>query len=132
MRAEFFDRQDERNPLNGCTVTTSMQLGHVMSALGDRSPFFAELLGDNGYKLLVGIGPDMGCVQFSAADGSPPYLMAVSVIPSYAEDHACFLVGNTPTPVAKRHILPVDVVWDIAEYFIETGRRKEDIRWEEL
>lgn len=132
MTAQFYDRQDNHNPLNGRTVTTSTQLHDIMSVLEGRPPFFGELIGDNGTKLLLGIGPETGCVQFSAVDGTPPYLMAVSVTPWYTEDHAYFLIGNTPSPVPKRYIVTLDVMRKIAEYFIETGQRKDDIPWEEI
>jgi hypothetical protein len=133
MTAEFFDRQDERNPLNGCTVTTAAQLCRVMSVLdlATRTPFFAELIGVNGYKLLLGLGPNLGCVQFSAVDGSPPYLMAVNTTPYCVERSLSFLIGGTPSPVPGRYLFPLHIISKIAERFVETGDRKDDIVWEE-
>ena len=41
-----------------------------------RPPFMCQFVGENGFNLTVGIDHDFGCVQYSANDGSPPYLMA--------------------------------------------------------
>jgi len=69
---QFFDRQDPANSLNGVEIHDSTGLRRLLDSVRDRPPFFAELIGENGFKLLVGIGAITGCVQFSAADGAAP------------------------------------------------------------
>lgn len=81
MIVEFFDRQDDANPMNGSRVDGVEPLLRVLDAQQDRDPFFAELVGANGFKLLVGLGGAVGCLQFSASTGEPPYLMAVNPDP---------------------------------------------------
>ena len=46
--------------------------------LETKAHFFCELLADNGYNLLVGVGR-IGCVQYSPDNGNPPYLMACPI-----------------------------------------------------
>ena len=76
MTVEFFDRQDGDGPRNGETLRSSTELRPLLDGLLGREPFFAELVGDGGAQLLLGIGPE-ACVQHSAVDGSCPYLTAV-------------------------------------------------------
>jgi len=92
----------------------------------------AQLFGDNGYNLMVGIGGTSGCVQYSRSDGNSPYLVAVAANPTAEEGDIEFLCGNTPTPVSKRYILPFEKVKEIASYFLETGARSAKVRWEEI
>ena len=74
----FLDHQDETNPLNGFVIVDDAQLSQVLDSFRTREPFFAELYCENGYKLLIGIGRTVGCVQYGRSDGDKPYLMAVT------------------------------------------------------
>jgi hypothetical protein len=69
VRAQYFDLNDMTNPLNGRWLT---DLREVFERLHDKKPFLAELIGDNGYKLLLGLGADVGFAQFGTSDDEPP------------------------------------------------------------
>src|SRR5205807_1365613 len=75
MSVRIFDQQDECNPLNGTVIADKEQLCRILESLRQRKPFFAELYDDNGYNLLIGIGEEIGCVQYSRADGNLAYLV---------------------------------------------------------
>jgi immunity protein Imm1 of predicted polymorphic toxin system len=96
-----------------------------------RAPFLAELVGTNGYTLLLGLGSSDGCVQFSSNDGAPPYLMAVRPN-GEQEGEQDFLISSTPSPVPRRYCLPMQKVAEIAATFLESGERYPDIEWEAL
>jgi hypothetical protein len=132
MNLEFFDRENERNPLNGSIISQRGHLRELLNQLQDRSPFFCELLGQNGQKILLGIGGPKGCVQHSNIDGSPPYLMAVSENPEHQGEHVDFLIGGTSTPVPSRYCIPFKTVNEIATYFQMTGGRSPMVAWEEV
>jgi hypothetical protein len=136
MTVTFFDRQDESNPNNAKQIDNSDQLLKLLTSLRNRAPFFVELLGENGYALLVGIGPVTGRIQYSPGNGTLPYLMAVgdSAIQNPStkdQDYVEFLTSDAPTPVSKRYCLPFDVVQQGAAYFLETGNRIPTLMWEE-
>lgn len=130
MNVTFFDREDDTNRLNGTIIRDNSQLFKVLDSLRNRTPFFCELVGDNGYCLLVGIGRD-GCVEYSRCDGEPPYLGAVASNKERARGHIEFLMGGTPTPISKRNCMPFDAVREIAGYFRETGGMHPGVTWEE-
>jgi hypothetical protein len=132
MKVEFFDRQDRTNPLNGTELVTDVELSNLIEGLRSRPPFFCELMGENGFALLVGIGHDVGCVQHSAWDGDSPYLMATNNSVFNISDCICFLAGGTLTPVPRYYCLSMELVKQIANYFIKTGDRYADVRWEEI
>jgi hypothetical protein len=135
MRSQFFDRQHTDNPLNGVMVDNSAALRTLVHNLQGREPFFAELIGDNRCKLLLGIGPAEGCVQFSTVDGAPPYLMAMRNDPEQeGVEQNCldFLIGDTPTPVPRRYCLPMHKVVEIAANFLMQGERSTDVTWESI
>ena len=132
MTAQFFDRQDPANPMNGATVRNSIELREMLGRLRGRQPFFAELIDENGFKLLLGIGASEGCVQFSATDGSAPYLMAVAKNAPRGAGEVEFLIGDTATPVPKRYCLPYDTMVAIAARFADSGQRDLGVDWEQV
>ena len=131
MRAKFFDKQDPGNPLNGMTLSDSAALRDIIQSARQRAPFMADLIGENGRQLILGLGLADGCVQFSSNDGSPPYVVAVGVNPE-EEGEQDFLVCDTKTAIPRRYCLPMSRVADIAVVFLETGERALDVTWEEI
>ena len=131
MRAQFFDRQDAENPLNGKMLDDPAVLQEIVHSSQERAPFLAELIGINERKLLLGLGSAYGCVQFSSTDGEPPYLMAVAEKPEQEGEQA-FLMGNTPTPVPQRYCIPMRKVVEIATVFLISGERASNVEWEEI
>ena len=132
MTLEFFDRQQASNPANGTRIEREGDLLKILDGLLKREPFFCELVADNGYKQLIGIGERIGCVQHSQNDGSPPYLMAVEGNELTGQPYAEFLMGHAPTPVSTRYCMPFDKVRQIAIHFLRTGERDPSVPWEEI
>ena len=131
MRARFFDRQDTANPLNGRMLSSPAAARDIVRRMQGRTPFLAELIGENGRKLLLGLGSADGCVQFSSSDGSPPYLMAVGSNPD-EEGEQEFLIGGAASPVPRRYCLPMLKVEEIAAAFLDSGKRAPHVTWEEI
>jgi hypothetical protein len=129
---EIYDRQDLRNAVNGTGVANGKQVVALIEALRQRPPFFCELVGENGYNLLVGIGGAIGCTQYSRADGNPPYWMATSPSTKHKEGVVDFLIADTATPVPARYCVPFDAVKDIIVYFQNTGLRNPAVDWDEI
>ena len=132
MMVRFFDRQELSNPVNGTNISTKADLLAELNSLSYRKPFFCELAEENSYNLLIGLGGAVGCVQYSAADGSTPYLMAVGPDGFEQEGFEEFLIDDTATPVARRYCMSFDLVKEVAVYFLETGDRNPLVTWEEI
>jgi len=133
MIVRFFDLQDETNPLHLASIKDDGQLVRDLDGLRSRPPFMCELVGENAYKLLIGVGRDLGCTQYSAVGGDPPYLMAVAPNAGLRpEEYVEFLCGATPTPVPRQFVLPFGLIKDIAVHFRQTGERSPAVSWEEL
>jgi hypothetical protein len=132
MKAIFNDMQDYSSFLNGATVRNRKELFTVLDSVRDREPFVCEFVGDNGYKLMLGIGKYIGSVQHSPSDGDVPYIVAVEPGHHGEQDYVEFLIGNTPTHIPRRNCLPIEVVKQIAVYFIETGNRWPGVSWKEV
>ena len=132
MNVRFFDRQDESNPCHGDSVADVNWLMARIDELRQRPASFCELQADNGFNLLLGVGQDRGCAQYSAADGSPPYLMLVDENAASDQDYMDFLTANTDTPVSERYCAPIDRIKEVAKQFVVTGARSEQFMWEEI
>jgi hypothetical protein len=136
VMVKFFDRQEMSNPLNGAEIITGVALSRIIDSSRNRNPFFCELIFENGCKLLVGIGPNVGCAQFTSSNAEPPYLMATQEIVECDTDDTVdfadtvdFLVGNTLTPVPRYYCMSMDSVKQIALHFLETGHRDPNFAW---
>ncbi len=131
MMVTFCDMHDESNPQNGAAVHEPSDLLKMLDSFRDREPFFAELVGENGYKLTIGIGK-IGAVQHSRSDDEPPYLMAVESAREKPDSDQEFLAGNELTEVSSHYLLPFERVKEIAVYFQRTGERSPAVSWEDL
>lgn len=137
MIAKFYDRQDASNPFNGSLVASQRDVEAILDGIENREPFFCELVGDNGYSLLVGVGSQSGCVQYSRNDGTPPYFMArlnrfQADRSESTQDYVEFLIADTMSPIPTRYCLPMDSVKSISAHFCETGERSSSFAWEEI
>jgi hypothetical protein len=130
MAANFFDRQDTGNAANGTSLARGSELRELLDGVQHREPFFAELIGDNGFTLLLGIGATFGCAQLSPSDGSLPCLMVVTPLSDASE--RAFLIGGTPSPVPRRYILSRETLLEVAAAFLERGERHAGLRWEDV
>ena len=54
----------EQSLLNGSVLETDTDLQAILRKPADREPFFCELEGPNGRRLLVGLSDDAGCVEY--------------------------------------------------------------------
>jgi hypothetical protein len=132
MIIRYLSHQDKFDPMNGRPIERREQLSELLDLRRNKRPFVAEISGDNGFQLTFGIGSNLCCVQHSYANGSQPYLMAVSPHPTMKEGCAEFLSANTPTPIAARYIISFDELKEIAQYFLQTGDRSNAVSWQVL
>jgi hypothetical protein len=133
MNVTFFDRDDAANHFNGTLISNDDTLLRILmlQSKQDRPPFFCELVGENGFCLLVGIGR-IGCAQYSRSDGEVPYLMAVANERSPKGGCIEFLFQGIPTDVRAGFCVSFPIVLEIAKYFRETGGAYPAISWEKI
>jgi hypothetical protein len=132
MNAILRDFQEgSDNPLDGTQVVDSRQLRDIFDQLQQRDPFILELQGDNGYRLIVGIGGPISCIQHSSSDGEPPYLVAVMKDGQYRTEltDCVFLCGGQATEIRGSQCVPFSVLQSVASHFLETGTRSDEVDW---
>lgn len=125
----FSDLQESSNSLNGMRLESRLELEEVLEKLRNRDPFFFELVGENGYQLLVGLG-EVGCAQYGRHDGAGLYQVALAPAAQDVDGYFGFLAGGTSTPVSKRYCMPLEQVRQIILYFLETGACSPEFSWE--
>ncbi len=132
MSAMYFDRHNKSNPNNGAVLVDGAAAKVMLLKHEATKPFFSELVFDDQTKLLVGLGPEIGCAQFTNADDEPPYLVARIESENMREGFADFVIGNEPSEVPLRLCIPLDVLLEVVAYFVDTGRRSSIVSWEEI
>lgn len=130
MRVRYHNLEDELDPMNRTEITGRAKLGELLDDRRTKQAFVAELVADNGFKIVFGISADFGCVEYISTDGDLPYLMAVSPHPPIVSGYFEFLLGGTATPIPAREILTFDEMKKIAMHFLETGERSDAFSWE--
>jgi Immunity protein Imm1 len=124
--------QDKFDPMNGQSIEQKDKLAELLHRRRNQRPFVAELAGDNGFQITFGVGTNLCAAQHSRADGSPPYLMAVSPRPPMKKGCVEFLAAGTPTPFAARYIISFEELEEIALHFLVTGERSAAVSWQVL
>jgi hypothetical protein len=132
MKVRYLNYQTESDSMNGAVITDEAKVAELLNGRRNQPPFLAELAGDNGFQIMMGIGRDLCCVQYSPANGKAPYLMAVSFHPPMKTGYVEFLTANTPTAIASRYIISFDELKVIAFNFLKTGERSGEMLWQEL
>jgi hypothetical protein len=132
VKLEFFDHETHADASKRRSILDETDLLGLFHSLIHRKPFFFELRGENGYSLFIGIGTSVGCLQHSLTNGDLPYMMAVNVQSNDSSKYLEFISGGTATPVSMRYCLPIQLVIDIAVYFLRTGKRSPAVPWEEI
>jgi hypothetical protein len=132
MIVRYKNQQDKSDPMNDVAITSKKELSDLLRARRHNAPFLARLSGHNGFEIMVGIGGEIGCVQYSRSDGRPPYLMAHSANPPLKSGDVEFLTANTPTPVPAEEIISFEEIEEIALHFLETGERSDIVIWQDL
>jgi hypothetical protein len=132
MIVRYKNQQDDSDPMNDVAITSKRQLSNLLQTRRINAPFLARFWSDNGFEIMVGIGGELGCVQYSRSDGRRPYLMAHSPNPPLNSGGVEFLTANTPTPVPAAEIISFAELEEIAIHFLETGERSSLVLWEAL
>lgn len=133
MKIRYVNEDDKSDPLSGSIMIDAANLIQLRDERRNGAPFNADLIGDNGFELMIEIAGDLVCVQYIRSDGEPPYLMAVSPRPLTVEaGYVEFLSGGTPTPVAACYIISFDELKQIACHFLNTGGRSDAVSWHEF
>lgn len=99
----------------------------VLRQLQIEEPLSGELVCENGYNLTFGIDGQLAFVQYSGADGDPPYLVAAALNP-IAESHN-FVVTNELTAIDGSNCLSFVEFESIARHFMETGKNSPSHKW---
>lgn len=129
MKVRYVNGQDKLDSMNGVDIAGPDELAELLDERRNRAPFIADLVADNGFELMIGMGRGFGCAQYSRTDGEPPYLMAVSPQRNVEKGYVEFLVNNTPTPFAARYILTFEQVKAVSLHFLATGDRSSTVAW---
>jgi hypothetical protein len=110
-------------------ISSEDDLSGLLDEARNRPPFIAAFSSAGDFELTVGIGGDLGCVQFSRMDGMPPYLMAISPRPPMKRGVIEFMCGGTPTPIGSSNILRFDELKEVVIHFMRTGDRSNKVTW---
>jgi hypothetical protein len=132
MNVRFVNQQDERDFMNRTLIAESEQLSELLDKRRKNAPFIADLFGDNGFQLTIGIGSGIGFAQYRRENGELPYLVAVPAQRRVKSRHVEFLINNTPTPIPRRFILTFDEMKQVALHFLETGEPSDVVSWEAI
>ena len=134
MKLTPLDMEDSNSRWNNRPIKTEAELTAILADSHEKRPFLLQLEGDNGFKLIIGVGGPVGCAQFSSVDGNTPYQMAVSKGGQTADSSEAveFLAGGTPTPIPIRRCVPFEALKRIVIQFFEKGDRSREVEWEEV
>lgn len=126
MKVQFVDFSLERRPER--TFQSTNELTSFLRQLQTEEPSAGELIGENGYKLTVGIDGDIAFAQYSSINGDPPYMVAhaSNIVSQKSHD---FIVTGSPTEIDGECCLPFSEFEKVVCDFMETGQRSPSVEW---
>lgn len=130
MTVTFFDRGDLANPLNGSELDSVLDLELALRRPAEREALVCELAAPDGRTLWVGLGGELGYVQYRAGGGIRTRLMAAPRGSRQSQGSAELMLGDTPTGVPIRYRLTAQLTFQTAAYFLETGGLNPDVTWQ--
>lgn len=128
MKVEFHDYAVKKRPIR--TFDNASVLIDFLRQCKSAEFASAELLGENGFRLVISIDGELAFAEYSSQDSEPPYLIAVSPT-VVVEGFHMFLVTNEGTEICGRHCLAFPVFEEVVRHFIETGERTAIVEWED-
>lgn len=128
MKIQFVDFSIEPRP--ALSFQSSSQLISFLRHLQTKEPSAGELIGENGYKLTIGIDGQIAFAQYSRVNGDPPYMVAQARTIVSEKSHD-FVVTGSLTEVDGKCCLPFPEFEKIACDFMETGQRSPSVEWED-
>lgn len=132
MSAIFFDRYFEGNPLTSTNFESGDEAIARLQGELNRVPHFVELQSDKNTKLLIGLGGEMGCAQFSSIAGDPPYLMACLPGHESLEGFEYFYISGELSEVPKQYCIPLGALLKVIKDFVDTGTQSHTVNWVEI
>jgi hypothetical protein len=131
MSAIFLDLQNHDNPDSGQTVTDGASAKMLLNKNISRDPFTCQFIFSGQTELLIGLSPKLCFAQHSSTSGDPPYLVAYLGSDRSLTGLQEFLIDDTPTEIRRNQCIPLELLLEVAAYFVETGERSPLVLWED-
>lgn len=110
-------------------ITTPHDLNKELRLMKYLEPQIALLEVSDFGVFTIGIGQDLGFVEYMAPNHEPPYLLASRERDNFAEGFVEFDSGGTKTPVPKNKCLPIHLVIKIVIDSFRGKKLPEYIDW---
>jgi hypothetical protein len=132
MAIQIQDLQDNESELTRASFPEAPELLAALRRATSRPPFLCTLA-IAGRKLVVGLAPDVVCVQHCASDGAPPYLMAFTADTKDLRGVRAFLAGGTQSEIPAKYCLSWPIAQEVVTYFAQSrGERSPLVEWKEI
>ncbi len=131
MKVTFHDLEHPSPPPEQSSFFRPADVMQLLRSLNTSNPFLVELLGENGFRLTIGLAEDCATVQFSSSEGVPPFCVAVGDSGA-SNEFVEFTAGGTPTPISQRFCLSLAMMEQIVACFVTTGGKWDGVLWEEI
>ena len=118
--------------LQATQVADRVALDRILDAIAEQAsePLIVELVSPNGARLGVGLGPRGGVLSFNDSS-DPPYFVSAGNLGSSTDEVVFYHQGHW-TEFPGSALVTIDDARDAARAFIATGKRPENVPWEEI
>ena len=126
IKTSIFDRYGKEKE-----ILSETQLMSELSLMANEDPFVITLFTTNHGLLTIGVGEELGFIQHSDENRSPPYLAATES-PNLGvdnPDYLVFLLGNTLTQIPRFLCLSMPLVRKICFEFLKIGALPDRVEW---
>jgi hypothetical protein len=130
MKTHFSHMGSKNKIGDGAILHSAKDVTELLAQLRLGDPVMCNFEAEDGDFLTVGVGADVGCVQFTGSDHQPPYLMAVG--DQSVAGNRLFDLDGSETEVEEQYCLSFTLLEKIVQHFVENGQMLQTVSWEEV
>lgn len=130
MMATYQNLQNPNDKLNRTSMQNADELIETIVGTAQKPGYIAELVFGNSKRLEFGVSLDACCAQISNMDDLPPYFVARSKTSNIAREPAFFLLQGSLTEILPEHQISQRELFEILQYFIDSGEPSSIVQWE--
>ncbi len=120
-------------------ITRTQELDEWLDRLSRQAqatePFIVELIEPQHGALGMGLGGSSSVLAFNGASGLPPYYLSAGEDEFPADTPAstvAYYYQGEWTEFSKASLVPIEAARQAMRIFLESGRRPDNIRWDEV
>ena len=131
MKVQYKNWSNIDDTLNGIVISDGPSARKLLATVA-LCPSFVELKREDGCKLLLGLGGDVGCAQFTPAPSAQVHSLMAALDDGNRDELMELSIRGRRVPMSRRYCLPLHTIQRLASDFTRFRYASRSVTWDEL